>query len=110
MTDELDHREKLRSASKGLLIAGVVSFAIMLGLEVYFWDTCPTVRDVASGSAIAEFDKLHDRYVYLPKMQHGSFLAFSFVACICIASSVIVALALEKLEARSKQRLDRSED
>jgi hypothetical protein len=110
MRDEFDYREKLRSKIRWVFLVGMLCGGMMFGLCLYYWDTAPAVPDVASGRVIPQFDKLHDRFVYLTKMQdHGIFI-FLLLAAICTGYCVILGLVLERSEARSKQQLDRSQD
>lgn len=103
MDNRTNQWEGPRPVLKWVLIAGLVSIGSMFGLELYFWETSPTVPGVASGRVYSEYDKLHGCYVYLTKAQEYTFNTFFLLGCICIASYVIVNLVMHKLGARSAQ-------
>jgi hypothetical protein len=106
MSDKVHRRKKLSSVAKWVFLVGMLSGGTMFGLTLHYWDTSPTVSDVASGKVIPRFDKFHDHYVYLTKMQDRSLLIFQLLAMACIASCITVDLMVKRLNARSKQEHD----
>jgi hypothetical protein len=109
MDNRTNQGEQPKPVLKWVLIAGLVSIAMMFGLEFYFWGTCPTVSDAESGRVYPEFDKFHSHYVYLTEMQNFTFHAFFVLGGICIASYVIVNLVKQKSAARSAQEQKQSQ-
>ena len=110
MPNDVLYRESLRSAIKWLFTASGLCYGAMFGLILYFWQRSPTIPDPASGRVVPQFDKLHDRYVYLTRIQDHSILAFQLVGMACLLFCIIVDFRLKKLDTRSTRELERSED